>query len=237
MRYMGGVLTTNKQLLDFSLNMRYNAFAVLAFIALFLVIGPFLPGVSWFSLGDFTLDMVNFYHTIMIPFAFLLILYASELLELRSFERNIVNISTYPILFLTLIGMIFFYPASTQTADYVIQAVRDLWMVILAILFLVNLLMIPFSNRSKFTRIWGAYFLVLVTTISAGIAAIIGMVYEYGNLFGFSSLGWFNSDVTAWGGLQTFLGNAITSHSHEMLPAVMGGIVGLAAIERFVKLN
>ena len=227
---MGGVLTTNKQLLDFSLNMRYNAFAVLAFIALFLVIGPFLPGVSWFSLGDFTLDMVNFYHTIMIPFAFLLILYASELLELRSFERNIVNISTYPILFLTLIGMIFFYPANTQTADYVIQAIRDLWMVILAILFLLNLLMIPFSSRSKFTRIWGAYLLVLVTTISAGIAAIIGMVYEYGNLFGYSSLGWFNSDVTAWGGLQTFLGNAITSHSHEMLPAVMGGIVGLAAI-------
>ena len=162
---MGGVSTTNKQLLDFSLNMRYNTFAVLTFIALFLVIGPFLPGVSWFSLGDFTLDMVNFYHTIMIPFAFLLILYASEQLQLRSFERNIVNISTYPILFLTLIGMIFFYPTSTQTADYVIQAVRDLWLVILAILFLVNLLMIPFSNRSKFTRIWGAYLLVLVVEI------------------------------------------------------------------------
>ena len=89
MRYMGGILTTNKQLLDFSLNMRYNTLAVLAFISIFLVIGPFLPGVSWFSLGDFTLDMVNFYHTIMIPFAFLLILYASELLQLGSFERKI----------------------------------------------------------------------------------------------------------------------------------------------------
>ena len=41
---MGGISITNKQLLDFSLNMRYNTFAVLAFIALFLVIGPFLPG-------------------------------------------------------------------------------------------------------------------------------------------------------------------------------------------------
>ena len=74
---MGGVSTNNKQLLDFLLNMKYNIFAVLTFIAVFLMIGPFLPGVSWFSLGDFTLDMVNFYHTIMIPFAFLLILYAS----------------------------------------------------------------------------------------------------------------------------------------------------------------
>lgn len=221
---------SNRNLLNFLLNMKYNTLAVLLFIAIFLLVGPFLPGVSWFSLGDFSLDMVNFYHTIMIPFAFLLILYASDLLQLHQFERKVVNISTYPVLFLTLIGMIFFYPASTQTADYIMQAMRDVWMLIMAIIFLIALLIMPFSNRKKFTNIWGAYTLIFVTTISAGIAAVIGMIYEYGNLFGFSSIGWFNSDVTAWGGLQTFLGNTITSHSHEMLPAVMGGIVGLAAI-------
>jgi hypothetical protein len=207
-----------------------NIIAVLSFISIFLVIGPILPGVSWFSLGDFSLDMVNFYHTIMIPFAFLLILYASELLALGSIERKVVNLSTYPVLFLTLLGIIFFYPSSTQTVDYVLQAMRDVWMLILAIMFFVYLLMLPIKNRQRFKNIWGAYSLIVITTLSAAIAAVMGMIYEYGNLFGFTSLPVFNNDVTAWGGLQTFLGNIVTSHSHEMLPAVMGGIVALAAI-------
>ncbi len=207
-----------------------NIITVLVFISIFMVIGPFLPGVSWFKLGDFSLDMVNFYHTVMIPFAFVLILYASELLGLGSTERKAVNISTYPVLFLTLLGTIFFYPTSTQTLDYVLQAVRDMWMLVIALMFFVYLLMLPFRNRKKFNGIWGAYFLVVITTLSAGIAAVMGMIYEYGALFGYASLPAFNSYVNAWGGLQTFLGNLITSHSHEMLPAVMGGIVGLTAI-------
>ena len=70
----------------------------------------------------------------------------------------------------------------------------------------------------------------MITTVSAGIAAVMGMIYEYGNLFGYASLLALSNDVNAWGGLQTFLGNLITSHSHQMLPAVMSGIVGLAAV-------
>ncbi|MGC8505610.1 MAG: hypothetical protein ACP5NK_02750 [Thermoplasmata archaeon] len=221
---------SNSKWKDFLLNPKYNIVAVLAFISIFLVIGPILPGVSWFSLGDFSLDMVNFYHTIMIPFVFLLILYASELLGLGMLERKAVNVSTYPILLLTLLGTVFFYPASTQTADYVLQALRDVWMLVLALMFFVYLLMLPFRDRQKFKNIWGAYSLILITTVSAGIAAVMGMIYEYGNLFGYASLPVLNNDVMAWGGLQTFLGNLVTSHSHQMLPAVMGGIVGLAAV-------
>ena len=145
-------------------------------------------------------------------------------------ERKAVNLSTYPLLFLTVLGTVFFYPASTQTADYVLQAMRDVWMLVLALMFLVYLLVLPFRDRQRFKSIWGAYTLIVITTISAGIAAVMGMIYEYGNLFGYASLPALNNDVTAWGGLQTFLGNLITSHSHQMLPAVMGGIVGLAAV-------
>ena len=221
---------SNSKWKEILLSPKDNIIAVLAFISIFLVIGPILPGVSWFSLGDFSLDMVNFYHTIMIPFAFLLILYASELLGLGLLERKAVNLSTYPVLLLTVLGTIFFYPASTQTADYVLQAMRDVWMLVLALMFLVYLLVLPFRDRQKFKNIWGAYTLIVITTISAGIAAVVGMIYEYGNLFGYASLPALNNDVTAWGGLQTFLGNLITSHSHQMLPAVMGGIVGLAAV-------
>ncbi len=221
---------SNSKWKEILLSPKDNIIAVLAFISIFLVIGPILPGVSWFSLGDFSLDMVNFYHTIMIPFAFLLILYASELLGLGLLERKAVNLSTYPVLLLTVLGTIFFYPASTQTADYVLQAMRDVWMLVLALMFLVYLLVLPFRDRQKFKNIWGAYTLIVITTISAGIAAVVGMIYEYGNLFGYASLPALNNDVNAWGGLQTFLGNLITSHSHQMLPAVMGGIVGLAAV-------
>ena len=212
------------------LNPKDNIIAILAFISIFLAIGPILPGVSWFSLGNFSLDMINFYHTIMIPFAFLLILYTSELLDLDILERKVVNLSTYPILFLTFLGMVFFYTASTQGADYVLQGMRDVWMLVLALMFFVYLLMLPFKNRKKFRNIWGAYLLIVIATISGGIAAVMGMIYEYGLLFGYASIPLLNRDVAAWGGLQTFLGNLLTSHSHQMLPAVEGGIVGLTAI-------
>ena len=216
---------SNSKWKEILLSPKDNIVAVLTFISILLVIGPFIPGVSWFSLGDFSLDMVNFYHTIMIPFVFLLILYASELLGLGAQERKAVNLSTYPVLFLTVLGTVFFYPASTQTADYVLQALRDVWMLVLALMFLVYLLGLPLRDRQRFKNIWGAYTLIVITTISAGIAAVMGMIYEYGNLFGYASLPAFNNDVTAWGGRQTLLANLITSHSHQMLPAVMGGII------------
>ncbi len=211
-------------------NERFNASIGLLFIAVFLIISPILPGVSWFKLGDFTLDMVNFYHTIMIPFAFLLMLYTSGIMNLNKFIRRSLNISTIPVLLLTLLGMIFFYPTWAQTADYIIQALRDIWMVVLAVIFFISLLIYPFRDKEKFKKIWGSYFLILISTISATIAAVMGMIYEYGVLYGYSSIAFFNSMVNSWGGLQTFLGNLITSHSHEMLPAVMGGIVAIAAI-------
>ncbi len=219
-----------KEIFKFFLNEKYNFEAILIFITFFLIISPLLPGVSWFKLGDFTFDMINFYHTVMIPFAFLLILYTTTILDLESFIKKTVNLSTYPVLLLTLLVMVFFYPASTQTADYILQAIRDFWMVVVALLFFISLIIFPFKEKEKFKSIWGAYILILFATFSAGLAAIMGMVYEYGSLYGYSSIPFFNGYVVKLGGLQTFLGNLITSHSHEMLPSVMGGIVALAVI-------
>ena len=238
MKFMKHNSSSGSGILEFLLNEKYNISAVLVFITFFLVISPLLPGVTWFKLGDFTLDMINFYHTVMIPFAFLLILYTTSLLDLENFTKKAVNLSTYPVLIFTLLGMIFFYPASTQNADYVLQAIRDIWMVLIALIFLVSLIILPFRKKEKFKSIWGAYILIVFSTLSAGIAAVMGMVLEYGNLFGYSSLPFFNHYVTQWGGLQTFLGNLVTSHSHEMLPAVMGGIVAIAAVSfGYEKLN
>ncbi len=241
--FINAIFNMNKNndsnsILDVLLNTKFNMGITIAFIAFFLIISPLLPGVSWFRLGDFTLDMVNFYHTVMIPFAFLLILYTTDLLSLPGFAKKSINISTIPVLLLTVLGMVFFYPTSTQYADYVLQALRDVWMLVVALIFFIGLIYFPIKEKQRFKLIWGSYILILAATVSAGIAAVMGMVYEYGNLFGYSSIPFFNSLVNSWGGLQTFLGNLVTSHSHEMLPAVMGGIVAVAAVSfGYEKLN
>lgn len=209
---------------------KFNLLALIVYTAIMLLISPIVPGVTWFQLGDFTLDVVNYYHTIMIPLALLLILYAAYIMKLNEKIIVTINMSTVPLLILNILGLILFYPSSTQLADYVIQGLRDVWMLLLTLFFFIGLLIFPFKFKERFKKVWGAYILLLLATISSSIAAIMGMIYEYGNLYGFSAVPWFNSLVDSWGGLQTFLGNLVTSHSHEMLPAIMGGIVALAAL-------
>jgi len=211
-------------------NTKFSIIILLAYTAIMLAISPLIPGVTWFQLGDFTMDVVNYYHTIMIPLALLLILYATYIMKLNQKVLVAINLSIIPLIILNILGLIFFYPSSTQLADYVIQGLRDVWMLLLTLLFFIGLLLFPFKYKDNFKKVWGAYFLILLATISAGIAAIMGMIYEYGSLYGYSSIPIFNSMVNSWGGLQTFLGNLITSHSHEMLPAMMGGIVALVAL-------
>ncbi len=217
-------------LYGFLLNEKYNMAAVIIYITFFLVISPLIPGVYWFKIGDFSLDMINWYHVIMIPFTFILILYTARLLGLDRFTRYAINASTYPILFFTTLGLAFFYPASTQTADYVVQAIRDVWILIIAFIFFVSLIVTAIRQREKFKKIWGAYVLIILATLSAGLAAVMGMIGEYGTLYGFSAIPSFNNLVISWGGTATFLDNIIGNHNHQMLPAVMGGIVGVAAV-------
>lgn len=211
---------------------------ILAYLAIFLLISPLFPGVQWFQLGDFTLDVVNYYHVIMIPFALLMIVLVGHLFDLPIKVRKFVNLSVYPVLLLSILGLFFFYPSWGATADEGLQAARDLIVFIDGFLTIIALLLLPFKNGRRFKEIWGAYFLVLITGISAEIAAMFGMILEYGNLYGFGSIGFFNSYVISLGGLDTFLGNAWTTHSHQMLPAIMGMIVGATAlIFRYDKLS
>lgn len=209
---------------------KFLSIFILFYIALFLLVSPLFPGVSWFQLGDFTLPVVNYYHVIMIPFALLMIMLVVHLFDLPSKVRILVNLSVYPVLVLSVLGLFFFYPTWAATADEVFQALRDVIVFIVALVAIVALIAMPFRNRERFKKIWGAYFLVLLAGISAELAGFFGMMLEYGNLYGFASIGFFNSYVTSLGGLDTFLGNAWTSHSHQMLPAVMGMIVGASAL-------
>ena len=209
---------------------KFNVFLLILYIAAMLLISPIIPGVVWFNLGDFTLTTVNYYHVLMIPIAFLLMLFVTIVLDFPSKIKKIFIYSNIPLLIINIIGLILYYPSSTQVADYFFQGLRDIWMIILAIILLINLLIYPFKNVEKFKKTWGAYLLLLFTVASATIAGFMGMIYEYGTLYGFSAIPFFNNMVNSWGGLQTFLGNLLTSHSHEMLPAVMGGTVALFAL-------
>lgn len=203
---------------------------ILFYIAFFLLVSPLFPGVSWFQLGDFTLPVVNYYHVIMIPFALLMIVFVAHLFDLPLMVRKIVNLSVYPVLVFSVLGLLFFYPSWGAGADEAFQAIRDLIVFLVALVVIIEIIMLPFRNRKRFKEIWGAYFLILIGGISAEIAAMFGMILEYGNLYGFGSIGFFNSYVVSLGGLATFLGNALTTHSHEMLPAVMAIIVGASAV-------
>lgn len=215
---------------NFFTDVKKNVLAIAVFVLFFLLISPLFPGVAWFKLGDFNLDTVNYYHTIMIPLALILILVTANVFGPSSSIKKFITITTFPVLLFSFLGLVLFYPSSAVTADAAAQAIRDILMVLDAILLIILLIIFPFRSRAQFKSMYGGYFLVLLAAISAGIAAVFGMVLEYGNLYGFTAIGPFNSFVISVGGLDTFLGNAWTLHSHQMLPAVMGGIVGLTAV-------
>lgn len=209
---------------------RFASIVILGFIALFLVVSPLFPGVSWFQLGDFTLPVVNYYHTIMIPFALMLIILAGSLLRVYPKIMKIVNYSVYPVLLFSVLGLFFFYPSWSVTADEIFQGIRDGIVVFDAFILIVSLIVIPFKDSSRFKKIWGAYLMILLAGISAEIAGVMGMLLEYGTLFGFGTSGFLSNYVNSVGGVDTFLGNLLGSHSHQMLPAVMGAIVAMSAV-------
>ncbi|MCL5785386.1 MAG: hypothetical protein M1151_01795 [Candidatus Thermoplasmatota archaeon] len=217
---------------------RFVTIVILGYMALFLAVSPLFPGVSWFQLGDFTLPVVNYYHTIMIPFALMLIILVGSMLKVYPRIMKIVNYSAYLVLLFSILGLFFFYPSWSVTADEVFQSIRDVIVVFDAFLVIVSLMVIPLRDSSQFKKIWGAYILILTAGISAEIAGIMGMFLEYGTLFGFSSIGFMSTFVNSVGGSDTFLANLLGSHSHQMLPAVMGSIIAIAAVVfRYEKLT
>ncbi|MCL4447527.1 MAG: hypothetical protein M0Z77_11250 [Thermoplasmatales archaeon] len=210
-----------------------NAVAIMIYVVLMLLISPLFPGITWFRLGDFTLDVVNFYHTIMIPLALLVIIVTARVFKLPNVIQKLVNLATYPVLLFSVIGLVLFYPTASSIvlADEVAQGIRDVIVVLAALLLVIGLLIYPFKNRKEAKSIWGAYVVVLIAAVAASIAGIMGMVLEWGNMNnGYSLIPFFQNYVNSIGGTSTFLGNAWTMHSHAIPPAIMGGIVGLTAV-------
>ncbi|BAB60305.1 TVG1190485 [Thermoplasma volcanium GSS1] len=207
-----------------------NITALTLFIAVFLIISS-LFGVTWFFLGDFTYNAVNYYHVIMIPFALLLIIISAFIVKLPNIFQKAINSVTYPVIIFTVLGLAFFYYPSLTIADEYMQAIRDFIMLIIGLVFIVGLIYYPFKDKYNFKTIWGAYSFLAIAAIAAEIAAVYGLITAAGTFIGFSKIPILQSYINSLNETDsTFMGNIVTSHSHAMLPAVMGGIVALTAL-------
>ncbi|MFP3300593.1 MAG: hypothetical protein RXN92_05925, partial [Thermoplasmatales archaeon] len=197
-----------------------NLVANLLFLIIMIVITPIIPGVFWFRLGDFTLDTVNFYHVIMLPLAYSLILGTFYILNPNGRLTRYASILNIPFLLIDLLGLVTFYSYSLLTLNALLQTIRDLLALIFAVLLGLYLLYYPIKKRDEFRKSYGAIILLLLAVWSSIIASILGMMYEYGTLYGFSSISFLNNYINSIGGPTVVLPNLLTSHSHEMLPAV-----------------
>ncbi len=201
------------------------SFSLLAYMLLLLGISPFFT--NWFPLGDFSLNAAEWYHAVMIPFALFLMIVSASVMRLSRKLRLALDASAYMVIFVTLLGLAFMSgPVGTVS-----EGVRDAWVFLLALAFDLALVLYPLRHRDRFKSIYGAYSLLLLASLSATLAGVYGLILAQGMFVGFSSVPQLQSYVTSLGiNDTTFEANLVTSHSHEMLPAVMGGIVALTAL-------
>ncbi|MGC8680362.1 MAG: hypothetical protein ACP5T6_03645 [Candidatus Micrarchaeia archaeon] len=161
---------------------------------------------------------------------------ACEILNISIKIKKIINASTIPLLIITLIGLITFSPTQVTFINSFFQAFRDFYIFVLGLLFIIYLLIfgfIDFKDEKNLTGMWSAYILLIVSAISTLIAGIFGIVAAGGIYIGYNSISIINvnSYINSLNENTTsFINNVVTSHSHQMLPAIMASIVALTAL-------
>ncbi len=216
------------------LDLRLQMMLAAAYMAVLLAVSPLVPGVRWLEPGDFSDAEVVYYHAVMFELVMLGLLAVSYVVGLPRRLSLVVSASNVPIMALNVLGVALSYPAWASAANDVVQGLRDIWLFALSLAVLIGLLASPFMNRevrSLARAAWSAYALLVVSTASALIAGFMGLTAAWGQYLNFAGApSWVVSLINQWGGPSTFLGNVITSHSHEMLPAMGGAIVALVAM-------
>ncbi|WP_148217132.1 hypothetical protein [Acidilobus saccharovorans] len=205
---------------------RKNLTAIAVYTAVLFAISPLL-GANWISPGDFDSSTQAVYHALMIPLTLLLAILACELLGLPRWAKLLANYATYPTLALTFVGNAIlqnYYPSSL--ANYAVQGVRDVLLYLVALAVIVAALLKAARERAWLKAYWAPFLLILAAGVSIALAPIYGIVSLMPQTWHLSFLA---STVNAVGN-QTFVSDLVTSHSHQMLPAVGDAIVGLTAI-------
>ncbi len=200
-----------------------------AWIVLLFALSPLL-GIPWASLGDFNFRTLMYYHAIMLPLVGILICIVSLLMNVGGDVKRLLQYSLIPAIVLAGIGSLFIYSIS-DTVPLWMQIFGFLVLDEMAASLIYGLLVMPRAQGIPYTKMGIGYIVVTTSVISAFLAAIVGHAAGVGVDWGFgwlplvpgyiSGLGVTGSDFTA---------NLIGSHSHEMLPAVMGGIAALTMI-------
>ncbi|WP_292319613.1 hypothetical protein [Caldisphaera sp.] len=219
---------------DLFISPRFNILLITAYVAIGLLVSPLIPGINWLQPGDFSEAEVIYYHGIMLQLTVLGIIIAAYITKFPKKLQLIFNVSNIPLMILNILGIGFSYPAWAISINNAIQGLRDVWILLLAIALLIGLIIFPFLNvdtKNIFKKMWSAYSLLVVATASSLIAGIMGLTAAWGEYLNFlGAPGFFMRLINDWGGTSTFLSNVVTSHSHEMLPALGAAIVAVFGI-------
>ncbi len=190
---------------------------------------PFLtPGQS----GDFSPALIDFYHAIMIPAALLFLILCTLVFPIPAWaNRWVIQVGLVGAGLDALGSLLRVYGDVYRSAGFNlpgawIQFPGTLLMVTVLLVFLYGLVV---KKPAGAQNSEGASRLMTWALFIAGVSALIAV--SLGGVFAASEVG---LSWAAWARvlhepLSDFLGNMVTGHSHDMLPAFMAGIVLLAA--------
>lgn len=205
---------------------------LLAWIVLVALMGffwiPFLaPGQS----GDFSPAVTDFYHAIMIPVTALFLILCTIVFRVPPWATRWVTVAGLVGAGLDAVGSLMraygeVYGSGGFSAGAWVQLPGTILMVSVAAVFLVGLA-VETAGAAKNDNTRSR--LLSWTLFLSGVSGLLAV--SLGGIFASSEVG---LSWTAWARAlheptTAFLGNVATSHSHDMLPAFMAGIVLLAA--------
>ncbi len=205
-------------------------------VALLLVLSP-LFGITWAHLGDMHWRTLMYMHGIFLPLVAILAVLVGAIMEVPGHVRNLLAWSMIPAVVLNGLGSIFNFHQPPHGSEIALWAQVVGFFVLdeIAIALIVGLAMLPRARGKGWFAMGVSFWAVLLSVCSAFAAAVVGHVAGGGISWGSA----FYSIVPGWIAaihgigfkhIHGYVGNLAVAHSHEMLPAVMGGIVALAAV-------
>ena len=202
---------------------------VVSWATILLVISP-LVGIPWSQLGDFNFRTLMYYHAIMLPTVGVLICLVSLVMNIGGEVSKLLRYSLIPAIVLAGLGSFFIF-SITDTIPVWMQIVGMLVLDEMAIALIWGLMMLPRKLGMAYRAMNLSYWAITLFVILAFLAALFGHASGVGVDWGW---GWIPGILTylASQGLtgSSFTANLVTSHSHEMLPSVMGGTVVLTMV-------
>ena len=229
----GGVLAAYGKAMESPLFL--VAFGV-GWIALLLVLSP-LFGITWAHLGDMHWRTLMYMHGIFLPLVAILAVLVGTIMEVPGHVRKLLAWSMIPAVVLDGFGSILNFHQPPHGSEIALWAQVAGFFVLdeIAVALIIGLAMLPKARGKGWFAMGVPFWAVFLSVCSTFAAAIVGHVagggISWGSAFYSIVPGWIH-DIHGIGfkHVSDYIGNLSVAHSHEMLPAMMGGIVALAAV-------